>query len=135
VGAEVIVVDTNVLAYLVIRGPDSERAERVRVFDADWRAPSLFSHEWLNVVTRYMQLKKFERDEALRVYRRGIALVKVDSLAPDPITILNLNLETGCTSYDCQFVALAQRLGTRMVTADQEVLRGFPNYAVGLQTF
>jgi predicted nucleic acid-binding protein len=135
VGPEVIVVDTNVLAYLVIRGPDSQRAERVRVLDADWPVPSLFYHEWLNVAARYLKRSRFERDEAIRVYGRGVALVKVDDLPPDPTRILNLNLQSGCTSYDCQFVALAERLRTRVVTEDQEVLLAFPDIAVSLHTF
>ena len=134
-GTKVIVVDTNVLSYLVIRGPHSDLAERVRAMDSNWQVPALFYHEWLSVVTRYVARKIFERDEADRVYRRGVALVKVDSQPPDPLKVLNLHLKSKCTSYDCEFIEMADRHPAKMVTEDKEVLRAFPGIAVSLNTF
>ena len=39
-----------------------------------------------------------------------------------------------CPAYDCEFVALAVRLGIRLVTMDKKVLREFPGEAVSLDT-
>jgi len=49
--------------------------------------------------------------------------------------VLDLAIASGCSGYDCEFVALAQHLEVPMVTADQKVLRAFPTIAVGLTTF
>jgi predicted nucleic acid-binding protein len=125
-----IVVDTNVVSYLVIHGVHSARAEAVRARDGDWHVPMLFRHEWLNVVTVHMRHKLLDRDDALRAYRRGIAMVKIDEAVPDPLQVLNLHMGSRCSSYDCQFVALAIDLDVKLVTIDQEVLDAFPDIAL-----
>lgn len=35
----------------------------------------------------------------------------------------------GCTAYDCEFVALSQRLGVPLVTLDRALLKAFPRLA------
>ncbi len=130
-----IVADTNVVAYFVIAGENTAHAEAVRSRDADWRVPGLFINEWLNVVTLHVLKKMLERDEAVRAYRRGLSLVRVHGGLPDPVRIINLHAASGCSSYDCQFIALAEDLGTRLVTADQQVVKAFPNVAADLTQF
>jgi predicted nucleic acid-binding protein len=129
-----IVADTNVVASLLIHSDLSTKAEALRAKDHDWHVPSLFVHEWLNVVTLNVMTAKFERDEGLRVFRRGLAMVKVASSLPDPLRVLNLHLSSGCSSYDCQFVDLAQQLRVALYTSDREVLRSFPDVAAALKS-
>jgi len=49
--------------------------------------------------------------------------------------VLGLAAQSGCTAYDCEFVALAADLGTRLVTADRRVLAAFPDIAVAPRAF
>ena len=49
--------------------------------------------------------------------------------------VLTLASRSGCSAYDCEFVALAQDLGVALVTNDREVLRAFPDTAVALAGF
>jgi predicted nucleic acid-binding protein len=128
----VIVVDTNVVAYFVIAGAHTQHAETVRSRDADWRAPQLLIHEWLNVVALHVRRNLFDRDEAIRIYRRGLALVKIEPAPPAPIEVLNLVKRSDCSSYDCQFVALAEMLRIKLVTMDQQMLRAFPGITENL---
>ncbi len=46
--------------------------------------------------------------------------------------VLELVRDSGCTAYDCEFVALAMQLGVELVTMDRQILRGFPKHAVSL---
>jgi hypothetical protein len=46
--------------------------------------------------------------------------------------ILTGYLSSTCSSYDCEFVALAMQLDTSLVTMDGELLRAFPNRARAL---
>lgn len=39
-----------------------------------------------------------------------------------------------CSAYDCEFVALARTLSTKLVTMDVKLLRAFPGIAVALTT-
>lgn len=49
--------------------------------------------------------------------------------------ILDLAGNSKCSAYNCEFVALAQRLGIKLVTSDREVLREFPATAVAMDIF
>jgi predicted nucleic acid-binding protein len=131
----VIVVDTNVLAYLVIPGPLTSRAESVRAKDSDWHVPALFRHEWLNVVTRYASQPNFGRDRAVRAYWTGLSMVKVHDDRLNPVDVINLHLRSGSSSYDCQFVAAAEQLGVQLLTVDKETVKAFPTISVGLESF
>jgi predicted nucleic acid-binding protein len=46
--------------------------------------------------------------------------------------VLTLALESGCSAYDCEFVALAKQLGVKLVTEDAKLRRAFPRWTVGL---
>jgi len=44
--------------------------------------------------------------------------------------ILALASESGCSSYDCEFVALAELLNAPLLTYDKQILKAFPTIAV-----
>jgi len=48
--------------------------------------------------------------------------------------VLRLAASSGCSAYDCKFVAAAQQLGVRLITADQALLTAFPDLAQPLPT-
>jgi len=49
--------------------------------------------------------------------------------------VLELAARSGCSAYDCEFVALARDLGVSLITADRRVLRAFPGIAVSPEAF
>ncbi len=53
----------------------------------------------------------------------------------DTARVLSLPSRSGCSTYDCEFVALARDLGVRLVSNDAAVLGAFPNIAVPLKHF
>ena len=52
---------------------------------------------------------------------------KVESSA-----VLELVRNSDCSAYDCEFIALAMKLDTKLVTMDKKLLRAFPKRAVAL---
>ena len=44
--------------------------------------------------------------------------------------VLELAIDTGCSSYDTEFVVLAQHLGCRLLTFDRKLLKLFPDLAM-----
>lgn len=46
--------------------------------------------------------------------------------------VLELVRDSDCSAYDCEFVALAKTLGTKLVTLDSQILGAFPDSAVTL---
>ena len=52
---------------------------------------------------------------------------KVESSA-----VLELVRNSDCSAYDCEFIALAMKLDTKLVTMDKKLQRAFPKRAVAL---
>ncbi|MYM70104.1 hypothetical protein GTP45_25105 [Pseudoduganella sp. FT55W] len=47
-------------------------------------------------------------------------------------SVLGLVRDSSCSAYDCEFVALALMLGTKLVTMDKKLSRAFPQATVSL---
>ncbi|MCK5870419.1 MAG: hypothetical protein KAG45_07245 [Methyloprofundus sp.] len=49
--------------------------------------------------------------------------------------VLSLVSKSNCSSYDCEFVALAQHLNIQLITQDKKVLREFSSVAISAVDF
>lgn len=52
--------------------------------------------------------------------------------SPQVITLIN---ESNCSSYDCEFIALAHHLNIPLVTQDKKILKEFPSTAITVADF
>ncbi|MBD0321093.1 MAG: type II toxin-antitoxin system VapC family toxin [Gemmatimonadetes bacterium] len=130
-----IVADTNLIAYLLIPGPFSTDAERVRVRDPDWRAPWLWRSEFLNVLSLYLRTGTMTLAEAHAAWARARRLLAGREFSVRGAAVLDLAATSRCKAYDCEFVLGAQNAGVPLVTADAKVLAAFPGVAVSIQSF
>jgi predicted nucleic acid-binding protein len=48
----------------------------------------------------------------------------------DSQEVLDLASHSNCTTYDCEYVALAEALGVPLITTDRAVLKAFPQRAM-----
>jgi predicted nucleic acid-binding protein len=131
----VIVVDSNVLAYLLIAGPRTPQAVAALRRDPDWHMPRLWRSEMRNVLVPRVRTGAADLREAEIVLQKALALLGEREHEVGDRPVLSLAASSGCTAYDCEFVALAQALGVPLVTCDGEVLRAFPGVAVALEAF
>jgi predicted nucleic acid-binding protein len=127
-----IVVDTNVIAYLYLPSEYSELAERLLVQDSDWVAPILWRSELRNVLALYLRKRLLTFDKAFAIQTEAEALLSEKEYEPDLFAVLRLVQGSDCSAYDCEFVALAKRLEKRLVTMDRKILKAFPETAVSL---
>ena len=127
-----IVVDTNILAYLYLPGDFTQRAEALMTQDADWVAPTLWRSEFRNILAGFMRRGTLTFEQAYAIQREAEALLSGREYEMDSYDVLALVRKSDCSAYDCEFVALAVRLGIRLVTMDKKLLRGFPGEAVAL---
>jgi predicted nucleic acid-binding protein len=130
----VIVVDSNVLAYLHLPGPYTSAAEALFERDPDWVAPPLWRSEFRNVLAGYLRRGNLGFDEACALQRQAEQLLADSERQVESLKVLELVRDSDCSAYDCEFVALALQLGTRLVTMDTKLLRAFPRVAVSLST-
>lgn len=127
-----IVVDSNVLAYLYLPGEHTAAAEALLEQDPDWAAPILWRSEFRNILAGYLRRKALTFEQANSLQREAEGLLEGAEFDVDSSTVLELVRDSDCSAHDCEFVALAIKLETRLVTMDKRLLRSFPKRAVAL---
>ena len=127
-----IVVDSNVLAYLFLPGDYTAQAEALMRRDPDWAAPTLWRSEFRNILAGYLRRGKLSFEQAYALQREAEDLLAGAEYEVDSLSVLELVRHSECSAYDCEFVALAKKLGTKLVTMDGKVLRAFPDIAIAL---
>lgn len=124
-----IVVDTNVIAYLLLRGEQSEASDRLYQADPDWIAPRLWLDEFLNVLCTYERNGLIEAEDAANLLADSVLLMDGKSYDISPDRVLSTARRTGCSGYDSQFIALAQELEIELYTHDKKILLACPDLA------
>ena len=125
-----IVVDTNVLAYLFLRGDFAARAEAWLRDDREWVAPMLWRSEFRNLLGGYLRRKQLTFEAVREIQREAEALLFGSEHEVDSQRVLESVRDSDCNAYDCEFVSVAMRLGVKLLTADEKVLRAFPKHTV-----
>ncbi|HEX9047285.1 MAG TPA: type II toxin-antitoxin system VapC family toxin [Verrucomicrobiae bacterium] len=130
-----IVVDVNLVAHLTIKGQFSPLAEAAFAADSAWAAPLLWLSEFRNTLAKYIQHRDMSTESALLSLRSAEEIIGGRAYNVSSERVLELAQASGCSAYDCEYVALAQDLGVPLVTTDKQILRAFPKIAVSLEKF
>lgn len=127
-----IVVDTNVLAYLYLPCAHTAAAESLLTHDPDWAAPVLWRSEMRNILAGYMRRGDLTFEQAYAVQSEAESLLAGHEFEVDSRSVLDMVHGSDCSAYDCEFVALAKSLATSLITLDRKLLRAFPDVAISL---
>lgn len=127
-----IVVDSNVLAYLYLPGEHTAAAEALLEKDSDWAAPVLWRSEFRNILAGYMRRKTLTLAQACELQSEAEGLLLGSEFEVDSEAVLELVRDSDCSAYDCEFVALAIKLDTTLFTMDKKLLQAFPKRALPL---
>ncbi|MDP2497439.1 MAG: type II toxin-antitoxin system VapC family toxin [Candidatus Palauibacterales bacterium] len=130
-----IVVDTNVIAYLHLSGERTPAAEAAWKADPDWHAPLLWRSEFRNVLVLQMRRSGIELAEAERLSGEAERTMEGGEHLVRAGHVLRLADGSGRSAYDCEFVALAEVLDVPLVTADRALCASFPNRTSELEAF
>ena len=125
-----IAVDTNVIAYLFLRGEFATKAEDWLRADREWVAPVLWRSEFRNLLAGYLRRKQLTFEGMREIQREAEALLIGSEHEVDSERVLELVRDSDCSAYDCEFVSVAMRLGVKLLTADKTVLKAFPKHTV-----
>lgn len=130
-----IVADTNLLVGLYLPSAGNGIAEQVLSKDPVWSVPLLWRSEFRNVIATCIRAGRLEFDVAMEVLEAAGHLVRDNEYAVPDERVLELAAASGCSAYDCEFVALAEGLNALLVTSDRQVLKAFPERAVRPEVF
>ena len=124
--------DSNVLAYLYLPGERTADAEALLDQDPEWAAPVLWRSEFRNILAGYTRRKTLTFEQACNLQSEAEDLLSGLEFEVDSRAVLELVRDSDCSAYDCEFIALAIKLDTKLVTADKKMLRAFPNRTTAL---
>lgn len=130
-----IVVDTNILAYLYLPGDLTDNAEKLLRQEPEWAAPILWRSEFRNVLTGYLRRSCLTLNQARAIQQEAESLMTGLEFEVDSASVLELVNDSDCSAYDCEFVVLAKQLSTVLLTMDKKLLQAFPEYTAPLTSW
>lgn len=130
-----IVVDTNVIASLWVPNDMDELAYKVLEKDPDWIAPLLWRSEFRNVMAIYLRADILALPVILQAIEEAEKLMDSKEFEVNSTQVLSLVSDSSCSSYDCEFVALADDLDLSIVSFDKKINNEFSDIAVHPKQF
>lgn len=130
-----IVVDTNVLSYLLIEGNRTEVCQNVLRKDPEWCVPFLWRSEFRNVLTKCMQHAGMTLEGAKSRMNEAEKLLGGSEYFVSSDVILSLTAIHPVSAYDAEFIALASKLDTKLVTTNKPLQKKFPDITVSPENF
>ncbi|MFH1066458.1 MAG: type II toxin-antitoxin system VapC family toxin [bacterium] len=134
-GAEVIVVDANIVAYFFIQGSFTEKAQALFESQPIWATPRLCSHELLNILATLAKTGRDPLNKILDIWRRAHDLLLPFQQEVDMEKALHIACRLHLSAYDAQYLALADALGVPLITQDHKLIAAAPKVAQSLQGF
>lgn len=125
-----IAVDAMVIVAAILDGDDAPSAKAWRMRDPHWIAPLLWRSEVRNVLVRLTRRRGLSTDSALEAMMLAEKSMVVGTFDVSSDHVLRLAVASGCTAYDCEYVALAEARGVKLLTADRPLLAAFPAITV-----
>jgi predicted nucleic acid-binding protein len=112
--------------YRLIPNPRRADAWALARADGKWAAPVLWRSEVRNALARHMRAGHITAHEAETAIRLGQTCLLAGEHSVSDQVVFDLVERSNCSAYDCEYVSLAEALGTILVTEDQKLLRAFP---------
>lgn len=122
-----IVADTNLISYLALPSPYTEQADQLYKQDSHWIAPCLWRSEFRNVLALYLRKSQLNFSQALIIQAEMESLFNGREFQLPSLDVLSLVDDSDCSTYDCEFVALAQASNSPLITMDRKLAQAFPD--------
>jgi predicted nucleic acid-binding protein len=133
-----IVVDTNILVYHGLRqgGPElTKDAEKVLSRGTRILVPSLWRHEFANVLARYVDIGRMDLQDAIDAWFAALAFTHNSEAPVEMPRALEFAHRLGLSAYDAQFVALADAAGVVLVTEDRKLRQAAGRLAMTMKEY
>ena len=128
-----IVVDVSVVVHLLTASAKHRQAKALWEQSPSWCLPTLWRHEFLNVLATLCREGYVGRDDAAELLDRAITLFAAAEVEVDWTAALRAAIDHRVSGYDAQYAVLAERLDTILVTEDARLRRAFPKRSRSLE--
>lgn len=130
-----IAVDANVIVYRYVKGPFTPLAEELLRRDADWRTSSLWRFEFVSALATMLRAKLLNQTQAFNALLAATVEMSPRQMDAPQEQVLLTALRDGISAYDAQYIALAEMLNLRCITADGPLVRKTPARSILLSDF
>lgn len=130
-----IVVDVNVIAYLLIAGEKTAEARVVRERDPDWIVPDLWRDEFLNILATYVRQGGTSLEQAKKLFISAVDLFEGKESPGGSTATLELAERYQLSAYDAQYLAVAVEFSVKLITEDKSLLRSVPQHCLTMREF
>jgi len=127
----VVVVDTNVVAYLLIEGERTPEAQALHARDPDWRSEAFLLIEFSNLLATYVRGGRLDGVAAPRMLASAERILTGLVNLPH-VRALEVAMEFGVSAYDGRFLAVARSFGAKLVTEDAKLRQAAPSLTQSL---
>lgn len=125
-----IVADTSVVIHAVVQSGYSAQVDEAWSVDPDWIAPALWRSELRSGLTKHVRHGSFPLREAFERAMEAENLLSETREIRDHHRVLTIAVESGCSAYDSEYVALAMEEGIPLLTFDRKLIDAFPGIAI-----
>jgi|SRR6266550_1551944 predicted nucleic acid-binding protein len=127
-----LLVDTNVVAYLLIHGDQTKAAQELRSLDPDWRSEGFLLVEFTNILASSIAAKRMTLPLAENILAKATNLFDGKLARIPSSSVLAIAARYRVSAYDGRFLALADQLGQRLVTEDRRLRAAAPELTQSL---
>lgn len=128
-----VVVDTNILAYLLVEGEQTANARALFDRDDVWRSDYFILIELSNVLATMVRTRRLTPKAASAALGTAKDVMAGGMQIVDPAAALETANVLGISACDARFVTVAQALGTRLVTEDAKLRRAATPFTISLR--
>ena len=120
-----VVVDTNVVVYLLIAGDRTRDAQALFARDPDWKSEAFVLVEFSNVVATYLRAGALSHAQAHALMHQAEKTIGGVVNLPHARALL-IAEEFAVSAYDARFLGAAQNLHSKLVTEDTRLREAAP---------
>ena len=103
--------------------------------DLSWAVPLLWRSKCRNVLIGLVRRDVLSLEAVSAILEEAERWLTGHEYSVMSHHVLSLAAQSGCSTYDCEFVALAQDLRVPLVTTDRQILKAFPTVAASPTAF
>src|SRR5258708_30849984 len=130
-----IVVDANILIYLIVEGDMTGAALRLQEKDSDWRTSPLWEYEFGNALALMIHQKHLTPRMAAHLFPKAKDAFIPGEMKPDSELSLQLAAEKRLSFYHAQYLTLAQILNVPLITEDKALRKAAGKSALSVYNF
>jgi predicted nucleic acid-binding protein len=126
-----VVVDTNILAYLLIAGDRTREAPALHGRDSDWKSEAFLLVEFSNILATYQRRGELDPNQVEGLMNDAETRIS-GPIHVSHIIALRTAQKYRISAYDARFIATAEKLDAKLVTEDTKLRKAAPRLTLSL---